>query len=144
MKQPDDARELLEIQRTAFRAEGIATAEVRQDRLDRALDLLVTHQTEICDAIAGDFGRRPATLTRFADVLPSVMALKHARRQPYYWGNFCRAVAINSRALTMALSTAALVQTASLGVERGYFRPISSHAALAASCTRFSSAIGPY
>ena len=85
MNQPDDARALLEIQRTAFRAEGIATAAVRQDRLDRALDLLVTHQTEICDAIAGDFGRRPATLTRFADVLPSVMALKHARRHLRRW-----------------------------------------------------------
>ncbi len=81
----DDARAVLEIQRAAFRAEGIATASVRRDRLDRALDLLITHQAEICEAIAADFTRRPATLTRFADVLPSVLALKHARRHLRRW-----------------------------------------------------------
>src|ERR1039457_4989979 len=80
-----DARALLEAQRAAFRAEGIATSRVRRYRLGRALDLLVTHQSEICDAIAGDFTRRPATLTRFADVLPSVLALKHARRHLRGW-----------------------------------------------------------
>ena len=80
-----DARALLEGQRAAFRADGIATPRVRRDRLTRALDLLVTHQSEICDAIAGDFTRRPATLTRFADVLPSVLALKHARRHLRRW-----------------------------------------------------------
>lgn len=85
MNEPNDARALLEIQRAAFRAEGIAAARVRSDRLDRAIDLLVTHQAEICDAIAGDFSRRPATLTRFADILPSVMALKHARRHLRRW-----------------------------------------------------------
>lgn len=85
MNEPGDARALLETQRVAFRAEGIVSARVRMDRLDRALDLLVTHQAEICDAIGGDFTRRPATLTRFADVLPSVLALKHARRHLRGW-----------------------------------------------------------
>ncbi len=85
MNEPDDARALLETQRAAFRAEGIASLRVRRDRLNRALDLLVTHQAEICDAIGGDFTRRPATLTRFADVLPPVMALKHARRHLRRW-----------------------------------------------------------
>jgi len=85
MNEPDYARALLEAQRAAFRAEGIACARMRRDRLDRALDLLVTHQAEICGAIAADFTRRPATLTRFADVLPSVLALKHARRHLRRW-----------------------------------------------------------
>jgi coniferyl-aldehyde dehydrogenase len=85
MNQSDDARALLKTQRAAFRADGIATARVRIDRLDRALDLLVTHQAEICDAVAGDFARRPGTLTRFVDVLPSVMALKHARCHLRRW-----------------------------------------------------------
>ena len=85
MHESDEARAVLEIQRAALRAEGVATAPARRDRLDRALDLLVSHQAEICEAIAADFTRRPATLTRFADVLPSVLALKHARRHLRRW-----------------------------------------------------------
>ena len=82
---PSDLGSLLEAQRTAFHAEGIVTARVRADRLERAIDLLVTHQAEICAAIAGDFGQRPATMTRFMDVLPAVLALKHARSHVPRW-----------------------------------------------------------
>jgi len=85
MNESDNARTLLEAQRVAFMLEGIVTAEARIDRLDRAIDMLVTHQAEICDAAAGDFGQRSATLTRFMDVLPAVVALKHARRHLRRW-----------------------------------------------------------
>jgi coniferyl-aldehyde dehydrogenase len=85
LSDPDNARLLLEAQRAAFRSDGIVTARVRIDRLDRALDLLVTHQAEICDAAGSDFGQRPATLTRFMDVLPAVVALKYARRHVSRW-----------------------------------------------------------
>jgi coniferyl-aldehyde dehydrogenase len=85
MNEPDDARVLLEAQRNAFRMEGVVSARVRVDRLDRALDMLVTHEAEFCEAAASDFGQRPATLTRFMDVLPSVLALKHSRRHVHRW-----------------------------------------------------------
>jgi coniferyl-aldehyde dehydrogenase len=39
----DYARALFEAQRIAFRAEGVVSAQVRSDRLGRALDSLVTH-----------------------------------------------------------------------------------------------------
>lgn len=76
---------LLDQQRSAVLAQGCAPARVRIDRLKRALDLLVTHEREICEALAQDFGRRPAALTRFTDLLPAVLALKHARRHVRRW-----------------------------------------------------------
>jgi coniferyl-aldehyde dehydrogenase len=76
---------LLAGQRAAFHAEGEASARVRIDRLERGLDLLVTHQQEFCTTLAQDFGRRPADLTRFADILPAVLAFKNARRHVRRW-----------------------------------------------------------
>jgi coniferyl-aldehyde dehydrogenase len=70
MNPSPDARQLLEAQQAAFRAEAGADARLRRDRLQRAIALLVDHQVEICEALAHDFGRRPATLTRFVDILP--------------------------------------------------------------------------
>jgi len=85
MNDAGGARGLFEAQRIAFRAEGVVSAQVRVDRLERALELLVSHQAEFCEAIAGDFGKRSATLTRFMDLLPAVLALKHARRHVRRW-----------------------------------------------------------
>jgi coniferyl-aldehyde dehydrogenase len=80
-----DARRLLEAQRAAFRAEAGSDARMRRDRLERAIALLVDHQAEICAALADDFGRRPATLTRFVDILPALSSLKYARRHVRRW-----------------------------------------------------------
>lgn len=80
-----DLERLLARQRAAFEAEGVASARVRIDRLDRALELLVSHKHDICDALAADFGQRPAPVTLLMDVFPSVHALRHARRHVRRW-----------------------------------------------------------
>src|SRR5208283_2968447 len=85
MNEPGDAGLLLEAQQAAFRAEGVVSAGTRMDRLDRALDLLVTHQDAFCEAAAADFGQRHATMTRFMDILPAYSALKHARTHVRRW-----------------------------------------------------------
>lgn len=85
MSEAADARRLLEQQQASFRAEGGGEASVRRDRLARAIALLVDHQVEICEALAEDFGRRPAVLTRFVDILPAVSSLKHAHRHVRRW-----------------------------------------------------------
>jgi coniferyl-aldehyde dehydrogenase len=79
------ARQLLDVQRAAFQAEAGADARVRRKRLTRAIALLVDHQVDICEALAHDFGRRPATLTRFVDILPAIASLKHARAHVGRW-----------------------------------------------------------
>ena len=85
MSAAPDARQLLERQRAAFRAEAGASARVRRERLGRAIALLVDHQVAISEALAHDFGRRPATLTRFVDILPALSSLKHARAHVSRW-----------------------------------------------------------
>lgn len=80
-----DAALLLERQRSAFAAEGAVTERVRLDRLRRALELLVTHQQEFCDAIIEDYGKRPPAVTLLMDVYPAVQALRHARRNLRRW-----------------------------------------------------------
>jgi coniferyl-aldehyde dehydrogenase len=85
MDEPVSLDSQLQSQRLAFMAEGVVGARTRIERLGRALDLLVSHQTEICAAAAADFGQRPAALTRFMDVMPAVLALKQARRHVRRW-----------------------------------------------------------
>jgi coniferyl-aldehyde dehydrogenase len=80
-----DARQLLDEQRAAFQAEAGVDARVRRERLTRAIALLVDHQVDICEALTHDFGRRPATLTRFVDILPAISSLKHARAHVSRW-----------------------------------------------------------
>jgi coniferyl-aldehyde dehydrogenase len=80
-----DPKLLLDAQRSAFLAEGFVSDRVRRDRLTRAIDLLVSHETQICAALAADFGQRPASLTRFMDIFPAVHALKFARKNLERW-----------------------------------------------------------
>ncbi|HET9106809.1 MAG TPA: coniferyl aldehyde dehydrogenase [Steroidobacteraceae bacterium] len=82
---PVDAGILLEQQRAAFIAEGPVTARVRLDRLARAHDLLIAHRQRFCDAIADDYGNRPAAVTLLMDVYPAVQAMRHARRNLRRW-----------------------------------------------------------
>jgi coniferyl-aldehyde dehydrogenase len=85
VRAPADSAILLERQRAAFVTEGAVTARVRIDRLGRALDLLVTHQKQFCDAVAEDYGKRPPAVTLLMDVYPAVQALRHARRNLRRW-----------------------------------------------------------
>ncbi len=76
---------LLERQRAAFLAAAVVPARTRIDRLQRAIDLVVSHQAEFCEAAASDFGQRPASITQFMDLVPAVLALKYARRHVRRW-----------------------------------------------------------
>ena len=84
-EQAEDMQRLLLAQRAAFMAEGEAPVRVRMERLQRARVLLLAHQTQICEAIAGDFGQRAAAVTRLMDIFPAVHALKYARRHVERW-----------------------------------------------------------
>ena len=76
---------LFQLQQVAVRTDGAPGAEVRRDRLMRAIDLLVSSQRALCDALSADFGQRPAEISRFLDILPAVHALKLARRRLHRW-----------------------------------------------------------
>jgi coniferyl-aldehyde dehydrogenase len=72
-------------QRAAQAGQPDPPARLRIDRIDRCVALLVSHQRQLCDAVASDFGQRPAEVTRTLDILPAVLALKHARAHLRQW-----------------------------------------------------------
>jgi coniferyl-aldehyde dehydrogenase len=76
---------LLERQRTAYLNDGPPSAEVRIDRLNRCIALLVDHQDEIADVLNKDFGNRSTQMSKFTDVSGSIGPLKHARDNLRKW-----------------------------------------------------------
>ena len=81
----DHMDQVLAAQRASFTAalpEGLA---VRANRIDRAIALLVDHAEAFVEAAAEDFGHRSREQTLMTDILPSVSALKHARKNMAHW-----------------------------------------------------------
>ncbi|MEO9968299.1 MAG: coniferyl aldehyde dehydrogenase [Hyphomonadaceae bacterium] len=85
LPQAGDMSAILEKQKAAHLREGTASAELRIDRLNRAIGLLVDFQSEIEDALCEDFGHRSKDASRFTDVGSSIGALKHARKHLKKW-----------------------------------------------------------
>lgn len=78
-------REALARQRAATLGEGAPSAEVRIDRIDRAIAMLLAGRGRICDAMAADYSWRSPAHTLMSDVLLPLGALKHARRHVRRW-----------------------------------------------------------
>lgn len=76
---------LVRLQKTARAAEGAVSADVRRDRLQRVIDLVVKHRDRLCAAIGGDFGNRPRSFSLMYDLTGSIAALKHARKNVAGW-----------------------------------------------------------
>jgi coniferyl-aldehyde dehydrogenase len=72
-------------QRAAFLRDGTPTAELRIDRIDRAIGLLVDHQKAICEAISEDFSSRAHEQTMLLDVVGSIDQLKYCRKHLREW-----------------------------------------------------------
>ncbi|PKP98656.1 MAG: coniferyl aldehyde dehydrogenase [Alphaproteobacteria bacterium HGW-Alphaproteobacteria-13] len=76
---------VLAAQRASFTAAMPESLAVRTDRLDRTIALLVDHAEDFAKAVSEDFGHRSREQTLMADVLPSVKALKHAKKHMAAW-----------------------------------------------------------
>jgi coniferyl-aldehyde dehydrogenase len=76
---------LFAAQRKAFAAERDPELAVRRDRLDRLAALLDAREAEFVDAIAADFGVRPAQETRLAELFLVAAGVRHARRNLAQW-----------------------------------------------------------
>ena len=64
----------LQHQRDSYIDEGFMT-ETRIDRIDRAIDILVTHSEAISEAMNEDFGCRPRETNLMTDVTGSIECL---------------------------------------------------------------------
>ena len=82
---PAEMKATLDRQRAALLADGPPSAEIRMDRLNRCIALLVDHQDEIADALNKDFGNRSPQMSKFTDVASSIGSLKHARDHLRSW-----------------------------------------------------------
>lgn len=76
---------MLKQQRESFLAEGEVSAATRIDRLDRAIEILVTNAQAISEAMNDDFGCRPRQVNLMTDVTGSIENLKHAKRHLKQW-----------------------------------------------------------
>lgn len=83
--QTSDMGRILDQQKAAHLRDGIAPLDLRIDRLNRAIGLLVDFQSDIEEALAKDFGHRSKDASRFTDVSSSIGALKHARKHVKNW-----------------------------------------------------------
>ena len=65
-------RDILARQKAAQLRDGSPPAALRIDRLNRCIDLLVTHEKDIIDALNADFGNRSPDMSRFTDVAAAI------------------------------------------------------------------------
>ncbi len=75
----------LRAQKAAFAAAIPESLDVRDDRLKRAIALLIENKEPLAAAVSADFGSRSREQTMLTDILPAVNALRHARKHFRGW-----------------------------------------------------------
>ena len=80
-----DMQSILERQKAAFTAAMPEPMSVRRDRMERAIALLVDYKDAFAKAVSADFGHRSTEQTLMTDIMPSVSALKHAKKHFESW-----------------------------------------------------------
>ncbi|MBZ5708644.1 coniferyl aldehyde dehydrogenase [Nannocystis pusilla] len=78
-------REILRRQRETFTAELPVGAPIRKQRLQRAIDLVVSNKDRFAQALSADFGHRSATQSMVTDIMSTVKSLKHALKNVDRW-----------------------------------------------------------
>lgn len=76
---------ILAAQKKAFIDNGPPSLKERTRRIDLAIALLVDNADALAEAVSEDFGGRPVQLTKLADIMSSVEALKGARAAMPTW-----------------------------------------------------------
>jgi len=77
--------DILQKQQQAFFADGHVSLEMRCDRIDRAITLLLENETALCQAMNHDFGNRSLHQSRMADIGGTLESLKHAKQNVHKW-----------------------------------------------------------
>lgn len=81
----DELGSILAKQKAAHIRDGAPSAEERIYRIDRAVDLLVTHGDALNKAMAEDFGHRSLDQSGFTDIAGSIGPLKHSKKHLRKW-----------------------------------------------------------
>jgi coniferyl-aldehyde dehydrogenase len=76
---------ILNSQKQAYIAEGEVSAETRIDRIDRSINLLKKYGSDLCDAMAADFGHRSLQQSKLTDIDGSIGPLEHSKKHVRSW-----------------------------------------------------------
>jgi coniferyl-aldehyde dehydrogenase len=80
-----EARRLFDLQHSQSRREPIAGASLRRDRLARLRGMVSDHADAFAKAISSDFGVRSRTETELLEIVPTISAIRHARKKVAGW-----------------------------------------------------------
>jgi acyl-CoA reductase-like NAD-dependent aldehyde dehydrogenase len=80
-----EARRIFEVQHAASRREPLADVALRRDRLGRLGAMVSAHAEAFADAISADFGTRSRTETKLLEIVPSLGAVRFARKKVARW-----------------------------------------------------------
>ncbi len=80
-----ELQRLLDAQRAAQSADPIPDAATRRDRIDRLVAAVLEHTDELAEALAADYGNRPATTSMEIDILGALQSITYTREHLEEW-----------------------------------------------------------
>lgn len=81
----EELQRILELQRRSYLEEGVVSNATRQDRLERAVQVLKKHEAKLVEAMTADFGHRSEHQSLFTDIASSIGPLRHAQKHLPKW-----------------------------------------------------------
>jgi coniferyl-aldehyde dehydrogenase len=82
---PDEMRRIFDLQRAESRKGAVAGLALRRDRLERLRALVADNEAALAEAISSDFGVRSRTETELLEIVPTLNAIRHARKNLARW-----------------------------------------------------------
>src|SRR5687768_5145630 len=80
-----EARRIFDLQHRASRQGPAPDVRLRRDRLERLRAIIAGNEAAIARAISDDFGIRSRTETELLEIVPTVSAIRHARKNVARW-----------------------------------------------------------
>jgi coniferyl-aldehyde dehydrogenase len=80
-----EARRIFDLQHSASRQGSAADVDLRRDRLKRLRSLVAGNEAALAEAISRDFGVRSRTETELLEIVPTLNAIRHARKNLARW-----------------------------------------------------------
>jgi coniferyl-aldehyde dehydrogenase len=80
-----EARRVFELQHRASRQGPAASVDLRRDRLERLRLLVAGNEAALAESISKDFGVRSRTETELLEIVPTLNAIRHARKNVARW-----------------------------------------------------------
>lgn len=77
--------QVLELQRTAFLADGFPAVDVRRNRIDRLVALVLENADALVDALVSDFGSKSRAATLATEIVGTLDGIEHTRANVAKW-----------------------------------------------------------